>query len=397
MIRKNPVHLSYSAKKELLEAWKEAQKEEGMTKVLFSRRHKTSLSTFTKWCAQAESIEQVEDDERKHLNNKRRKVRGAYTKKRPTDERKGLLYDWLQTAPKPINQADLRAEARRLWPEFCDEDHPLCKTSGSFRKFCLRFSERYCPTSSSADVDKDDSNSACNRQNSNSMEHTIDIAVSEDDDQAHSSVEDTVIQPLKSSVEAPGCDVPGVCATCGHRLTHRSAARANDAMDKQPSAPLQQIFPLTIKTTSSKARGLTTTNRNSTVIGRTAILNDKCLMFLPRERTSEFKVQSTTPLKRRACNQSGGGDSVCDLHCCAVQINDPSVVQAVPSTIKAANNLNNLDNEHIKNKLLVNKKPLKLLIVPKKSGLKVLLPSQNPQQTNAITVFYMNTSMYVYH
>ncbi|KAG9414709.1 hypothetical protein AC1031_008114 [Aphanomyces cochlioides] len=67
------------------------------------------------------------------------------------------------------------------------------------------------------------------------MEHTIDIAVSEDDNQAHSSVEDTVIQPLKSFVEAPGCDVPGVCATCGHRLTHRSAARANDTMDKQPA------------------------------------------------------------------------------------------------------------------------------------------------------------------
>ncbi|CAK5168892.1 unnamed protein product [Aphanomyces euteiches] len=168
MIRKNPVHLSYSAKKELLEAWKEAQKEEGMTKVLFSRKHKTSLSTFTKWCAQAESITQVEDDERKHLSKRRKKVRDAYTKKRPADERKGLLYDWLQTAPKPINQSDLRAEARRLWPEFRDEDHPLCKTSGSFRKFCLRFSERYCPTSSTDDINTDCSNCASDRQNNDS-------------------------------------------------------------------------------------------------------------------------------------------------------------------------------------------------------------------------------------
>ncbi|KAH9095600.1 hypothetical protein Ae201684P_015401 [Aphanomyces euteiches] len=369
MIRKNPVHLSYSAKKELLEAWKEAQKEEGMTKVLFSRRHKTSLSTFTKWCAQAESIEQVEDDDRKHLSNKRKKVRGAYTKKRPTDERKGLLYDWLQTAPKSINQADLRGEARRLWPEFCDEDYPLCKTSGSFRKFCLRFSERYCPSSTAADVDKDDANSACNRQNSDTKEQTIDIAVSEDDDQAHSSVHDTVIQPLKSSVEASGCDEPGVCAACGHRLTLRSAARADDAMEKQP-AKCPPSTHISIEDKNNIVESAWTNNDQS------QFLCDWQDSDLERQVLDVFatgkdeRVQSsvdklkTTPLKRHACNQSGGGDSVCDLHCCAVQISDPSVVQAVPSTMKAANNLNNLDNEHIKNKSVCQQEVVEIIDSP---------------------------------
>ncbi|KAG9400754.1 hypothetical protein AC1031_010193 [Aphanomyces cochlioides] len=49
-------------------------------------------------------------------------------------------------APKPVNQADLRKEARRIWPEWCDMDHDDWKTPGNIRKFCSRFAERYFPT-----------------------------------------------------------------------------------------------------------------------------------------------------------------------------------------------------------------------------------------------------------
>ncbi|CAK4090089.1 unnamed protein product, partial [Aphanomyces euteiches] len=79
-----------------------------MTKVKVSRMHRVTISTFDKWLAKADEI--------------------------------------AKAASKPVNQADLRKEARRLWPEWCDMDHDDWKTPGNIRKFCSRFAERYFPT-----------------------------------------------------------------------------------------------------------------------------------------------------------------------------------------------------------------------------------------------------------
>ncbi|CAK4610061.1 unnamed protein product [Aphanomyces euteiches] len=97
-----------------------------------------------RWLAKADEIAKVENGRSKHLRG--RSKRGAYSKERPNDEKKGQLYDWIKAAPKPVNQADLRKEARRLWPEWYDMDHDDWKTPGNIRKFCLRFAERYFPT-----------------------------------------------------------------------------------------------------------------------------------------------------------------------------------------------------------------------------------------------------------
>ncbi|KAG9401980.1 hypothetical protein AC1031_007681 [Aphanomyces cochlioides] len=110
MSRKAPIHRPYSFKKEVLDAWKDAQKEEGMTKVKFSRMHRVTISTFDNWLAKADGIAKVENGSSKHVRG--RSKRGAYSKERPSDEKKGQLYDWLKAAPKPVNQADLRKEAR---------------------------------------------------------------------------------------------------------------------------------------------------------------------------------------------------------------------------------------------------------------------------------------------
>ncbi|CAK4154882.1 unnamed protein product [Aphanomyces euteiches] len=79
-----------------------------MTKVKVSRMHRVTISTFDKWLAKADEI--------------------------------------AKAASKPVNQADLRKEARRLWPEWYDMDHDDWKTPGNIRKFCSRFAERYFPT-----------------------------------------------------------------------------------------------------------------------------------------------------------------------------------------------------------------------------------------------------------
>ncbi|KAG9399999.1 histone methyltransferase set2 [Aphanomyces cochlioides] len=134
MSRTTPIHRPYSFKKEVLDAWKDAQKEEGMTKVKFSRMHRVTISTFDKWLAKADEIAKVENGSSKHLRG--RSKRGAYSKERPSDEKKGQLYDWIKAAPKPVNQADLRKEARRIWPEWYDMDHDDRKTPGNIRKFC---------------------------------------------------------------------------------------------------------------------------------------------------------------------------------------------------------------------------------------------------------------------
>ncbi|CAK5122313.1 unnamed protein product, partial [Aphanomyces euteiches] len=105
----------------------------------------TALSTFDKWCKNGETICQMEDTDKKHLVT-RPKKRCKYDKqKRPLDEREGLLYDWVQQAPQPINHKAMRARALELWPEYRDEKHPKCKTPGNFRKYCFRFAQRYSP------------------------------------------------------------------------------------------------------------------------------------------------------------------------------------------------------------------------------------------------------------
>ncbi|CAK4239826.1 unnamed protein product, partial [Aphanomyces euteiches] len=105
----------------------------------------TALSTFDKWCKNGEIICQMEDTDKKHLVT-RPKKRCKYDKqKRPLDEREGLLYDWVQQAPQPINHKAMRARALELWPEYRDEKHPKCKTPGNFRKYCFRFAQRYSP------------------------------------------------------------------------------------------------------------------------------------------------------------------------------------------------------------------------------------------------------------
>ncbi|KAH9103374.1 hypothetical protein AeMF1_020277 [Aphanomyces euteiches] len=144
MSKKTPIHRPYSFKKEVLDAWKDARKEEGMTKVKFSRMRRVTISTFDKWLAKADEIAKVENGSSKHVRG--RSMRGVYSKERPSDEKKGQLYDWLKAALKPVNQADLRKEARRIWPEWCDMDHDEWKTPGNIRKFCSRFAERYFPT-----------------------------------------------------------------------------------------------------------------------------------------------------------------------------------------------------------------------------------------------------------
>ncbi|CAK4547073.1 unnamed protein product, partial [Aphanomyces euteiches] len=111
----------------------------------FSRKMGTALSTFDKWCKNGETICQMEDTDKKHLVT-RPKKRCKYDKqKRPLDEREGLLYDWVQQAPQPINHKAMRARALELWPEYRDEKHPKCKTPGNFRKYCFRFAQRYSP------------------------------------------------------------------------------------------------------------------------------------------------------------------------------------------------------------------------------------------------------------
>ncbi|KAG9408264.1 histone methyltransferase set2 [Aphanomyces cochlioides] len=152
MSRTTPIHRPYSFKKEVLDAWKDAQKEEGMTKVKFSRMHRVTISTFDKWLAKADEIAKVENGSSKHLRG--RSKRGAYSKERPSDEKKGQLYDWIKAAPKPVNQADLRKEARRIWPEWYDMDHDVWKTPGNIRKFCSRFAERYFPTATEQQVEQ---------------------------------------------------------------------------------------------------------------------------------------------------------------------------------------------------------------------------------------------------
>ncbi|KAG9399284.1 histone methyltransferase set2 [Aphanomyces cochlioides] len=106
--------------------------------------HRVTISTFDKWLAKADEIAKVENGSSKHVRGRSKRV--AYSKERPSDEKKGQLYDWLKAAPKPVNQADLRKEARRIWPEWCDMDHDDWKTPGNIRKFCSRFAERYFPT-----------------------------------------------------------------------------------------------------------------------------------------------------------------------------------------------------------------------------------------------------------
>ncbi|KAF0690672.1 hypothetical protein As57867_017887, partial [Aphanomyces stellatus] len=139
------VHRPYSEKKEALAAWM-AAKEKGVTKVQFSRSRGMALSTFEKWCANGENICQVEDGNRKHIGGNLGKTRGMYKKKkRPSDEREATLYDWVQNASHPIDRAEMRQEALKLWPEYRDETSPSCKTPGSFRKLCLRFAKRFSP------------------------------------------------------------------------------------------------------------------------------------------------------------------------------------------------------------------------------------------------------------
>ncbi|KAH9104916.1 hypothetical protein AeMF1_019146 [Aphanomyces euteiches] len=87
MSRTTPIHHPYSFKKEVLDAWKDAQKEEGMTKVKVSRMHRVTISTFDKWLAKADEIAKVENGSSKHLRG--RSKRGAYSKERPNNEKKG--------------------------------------------------------------------------------------------------------------------------------------------------------------------------------------------------------------------------------------------------------------------------------------------------------------------
>ncbi|KAH9146671.1 hypothetical protein AeRB84_009472 [Aphanomyces euteiches] len=138
-------HRPYSEKKRILALWEKERTIDGMTKVKFSRKMGTALSTFDKWCKNGEIICQMEDTDKKHLVT-RPKKRCKYDKqKRPLDEREGLLYDWVQQAPQPINHKAMRARALELWPEYRDEKHPKCKTPGNFRKYCFRFAQRYSP------------------------------------------------------------------------------------------------------------------------------------------------------------------------------------------------------------------------------------------------------------
>ncbi|CAK4151520.1 unnamed protein product [Aphanomyces euteiches] len=113
----------------------------------------TALSTFDKWCKNGETINHMQDTTKKHLVL-RPKKRPKYDKhKRPSDEREAILYDWLQQAPKPIDHKAMRAKALELWPEYRDETHSKCKTPGNFRKYCLRFAQRYLPSANSSSED----------------------------------------------------------------------------------------------------------------------------------------------------------------------------------------------------------------------------------------------------
>ncbi|KAF0686986.1 Aste57867_21239 [Aphanomyces stellatus] len=138
-------HRPYSEKKAALAEWTR-QKETGITKVQFSRSRGTAISTFEKWCAKGDAIAGVEDGNIKHISGNLGKQRGAYKKRRPTNDKEAELYDWVQQAPKPIDKAAMRKKALELWPEYRDETSPLCKTPGNFRKFCLRLADRFTST-----------------------------------------------------------------------------------------------------------------------------------------------------------------------------------------------------------------------------------------------------------